>query len=168
MTGDKRAEKVFVDDVESTYAHLVDRVKKSKAEIAAGGKEQIQLVAESGDQVISFNVPTGPPPPEIVLEGPGTEGLDIEEVRKALQLRWDVFSDFPKDLQEAIKENSLEKVNLVLGDMELEEAERVVQELDMVGILSFAPGGIRDATKGDDLAADTKEEDGHGIENDVD
>ncbi|KAG7088346.1 hypothetical protein E1B28_012350 [Marasmius oreades] len=145
VSGDKRAEKVFVDDVNNTYLHLVDRVKKSKEEIAKG-KEQIQLVPESKGQEISFNVPSGPPPPEIVLEGPGTEDLDIEEVRKALQLRWDVFSQFPEDVQVALKENSLEKLNLCLADMEIADAERVVQELDLTGILSFASGGIRDAT----------------------
>ncbi|KAL0580632.1 hsp90 co-chaperone Cdc37 [Marasmius crinis-equi] len=146
VSGDKRAEKVFVDDVETTYAHLVDRVQKSKEELATGGREQIQLVPETKNQEISFNVPSGPPPEEIVLEGPGTEDLDIEEVRKALQLRWDVFSSFSSNLQEAIQENSLKKVNRCLAEMEIQEAERVVQELDIAGILSFAPGGIRNAT----------------------
>jgi len=147
ISGDKRAERVFIDDVEKTYAHLCGRVEKSKEEEAlAGGKEQIQLVPESPDQTISFNVPSGPPPENIVLEGPGTEGMDIEEVRKALQFRWEVFSSFPENLRKALESGSLDSVNQVLADMEVEEAEGVVQNLDMAGILNFAEGGIRDET----------------------
>lgn len=148
ISGDKRAEKVFVEDVEKTYALLKHRVKISNEEEAAvGGREQIQLVPESGDQSISFNVPDGPPPEELVYEGPDAESIDIEEVRKALQLRWDVFQSFPKKLQDALKENSLNRVNKVLGDMEIPEAESVVQQLDIAGILNFADGGsIRDET----------------------
>jgi cell division cycle protein 37 len=79
IQGDKRAEKVFVDDVESTYTHLVTRVSVSLSEsAAAGGTEQIQLVPENPSQTISFNVPTAPPPEHLTLEGPGTEGMDIE------------------------------------------------------------------------------------------
>ncbi|KAK0503931.1 Cdc37 N terminal kinase binding-domain-containing protein [Armillaria luteobubalina] len=148
ISGDKRAEKVFVEDVEKTYALLKHRVKVSNEEEAAvGGREQIQLVPESGDQSISFNVPDGPPPEELVYEGPDAESIDIEEVRKALQLRWDVFQSFPPKLQDALKENSLNRVNKVLGDMEIPEAEIVVQQLDIAGILNFADGGsIRDET----------------------
>ncbi|KAK0487369.1 Cdc37 N terminal kinase binding-domain-containing protein [Armillaria novae-zelandiae] len=148
ISGDKRAENVFVEDVEKTYALLKHRVKVSNEEEAAvGGREQIQLVPESGDQSISFNVPDGPPPEELVYEGPDAESIDIEEVRKALQLRWDVFQSFPSKLQDALKENSLNRVNKVLGDMEIPEAEAVVQQLDIAGILNFADGGsIRDET----------------------
>ncbi|KAK0201819.1 Cdc37 N terminal kinase binding-domain-containing protein [Desarmillaria ectypa] len=148
ISGDKRAEKVFVEDVEKTYTLLKHRVKVSNEEEAAvGGREQIQLVPESSDQSISFNVPDGPPPEELVYEGPDAESVDIEEVRKALQLRWDVFQSFPKKLQDALKENSLNRVNKVLGDMEVPEAETVVQQLDIAGILNFADGGsIRDET----------------------
>ncbi|ESK90442.1 hsp90 co-chaperone cdc37 [Moniliophthora roreri MCA 2997] len=145
ISGDKRAEKVFVDDVENTYGHLVNRVQKSKEEIM-GGKEQIQLVPESADQQITFNVPSGPPPENIILEGPGTENMDIEEVRKALQYRWEVFQGFPQALQTALTENSLQKVNEVLANMDVTEAESIVGRLDMAGILSFAEGGIRDET----------------------
>lgn len=146
ISGDKRAEKVFLDDVEKTYDHLCGRVEKSKEEELIGGKEQIQLVPESADQTISFNVPNGPPPEHIVLEGPGTEDMDIEEVRKALQFRWEVFSAFPENLRKALESGSLDSVNKVLADMEVEEAEGVVERLDMAGILNFAEGGIRDET----------------------
>ncbi|KAF8895328.1 hsp90-like protein [Infundibulicybe gibba] len=146
IAGDQRAEKVFVDDFEKTYKHLAERVRISLEETAADGREQIQLVPENPNQSISFNVPDGPPPENLVLEGPGTEDMDVEEVRKALQLRWDVFEAFPEELQKALKEGTLERVNKVLGSMDVPEAESVVQSLDMAGILSFADGGIRDET----------------------
>ncbi len=156
ITGDKRAEKVFVDDYENTYKHLAERVKITKAEAEANsaGKEQIQLVAENPNTNINFNVPDGPPPEVIELEGPGAEGLDLEEVRKALQMRWDIFCSFPNDLQEALKTGALEEVNKVLGDMDVTTAEGVVQQLDMAGILDFSEKGIRDATgQGDSSVA---------------
>ena len=82
VLGDKRAQSVFVKDVEDTYTHLVTRVLASQADDQTpGGAEQIQLVPENPNQTISFNVPDGPPPEHITLEGPGTEGMDLEEVR---------------------------------------------------------------------------------------
>jgi cell division cycle protein 37 len=145
ISGDKRATDVFVKDVEDTYAHLVTRVAASKEEAAAGA-EQIQLVPEGAGTTVSFNVPDGPPPAELVLEGEGTEDLDIEEVRKVLQMRWDVYNAFPENLKDALKSNQLEAVNAVLGKMPVPEAEQVVQALDMASILNFAEGGIRDET----------------------
>ncbi|KAG6814227.1 hypothetical protein H0H92_015342 [Tricholoma furcatifolium] len=147
ISSDPRAENVFVNDMEGTYKHLVERVNATlKDQAEESGKEQIQLVPENPNQSISFNVPDGPPPEELVLEGAEVEHLDVEEVRKALQFRWDVFEGFPVDLQEALKEGTLEAVNKVLGDMDVETAEGIVERLDMAGILSFAEGGIRDET----------------------
>ncbi|KAH8113509.1 hsp90-like protein [Phellopilus nigrolimitatus] len=148
-SGDPRAEAVFLKDVEDTHAHIITRVKAAKEEEAAAianGGEQIQLVPENPDQHISFIVPDGPPPQDLRLEGPGMEDLDIEEVRKALQLRWDVFDGFSDDLKEALRSQSLEEVNKVLGKMKVEDAENVVGLLDTGGILNFAEGGIRDQT----------------------
>jgi cell division cycle protein 37 len=144
ISGDQRAETVFVNDVENTYNHLVTRVKASLEEEAAE-QEQIQLVPENPNQSITFNVPDGPPPENIVLEG-AAEGMDLEQVRNALQFRWDVFQAFPLDLQEALKGGELDAVNKVLGEMDVTMAESVVQQLDMAGILNFAEGGIRDET----------------------
>jgi cell division cycle protein 37 len=148
VAGGQNAQAIFRKDVEDTYQHVVKRVEIAKveeAEAAAAG-EQIQLVAENPDTVISFNVPDGPPPENLVLEGPGTEDMDIDEVRKALQMRWDLFCGLPEKLQEALKTGELAAVNKVLGDMPVNEAENAVKALDMGGILSFAEGGIRDET----------------------
>ena len=76
-------------------------------------------------------MPEGPPPEHLELEGPGTEDLDIEDVRKALQMRWDVFQSFDEPLQNALKSQSLDEVNKVLGSMSVERAEDVVKLLDV-------------------------------------
>lgn len=155
IQGGQKAYAIFAKDVEDTYAHIEQRVEKTKAETeAADPEEQIQLVAENPETEIHFNVPDGPPPEHLVLEGPGTENMDIEEVRKALQMRWDVFQGLPNDMQEALKTGELNKVNKVLGAMPVAEAEEVVRLLDVGGILSFAEGGIRDATGEDDSDED--------------
>lgn len=152
ISGDKRATDVFVKDVEETYQHLKGRVAASK-EASAGSGEQIQIVAEGGADSVSFNVPDGPPPAELVLEGEGVQDLDIEEVRKVLQMRWDVFEGFSDELKQALRLNSLDAVNAVLGKMSVEEAESVVSMLDMGGILNFAEGGVRDETPAGKAAA---------------
>jgi len=147
-SGDQRAITLFVKDVEDTYSHLKTRAKVAAAENSAEEhKEQIQLVPENPSATISFNVPDGPPPEDLRLEGPGTEDLNIEEVRQALQMRWDVFDGFPEDLKAALKVGTLEEVNKVLGSMEVSIAEDVVTKLDVAGIMSFVSGGVRDETK---------------------
>lgn len=145
IAGDQRATVIFEKDVVDTYNHLVERVRISKAE-ETQATEQIQLVPENPSTQISFNVPDGPPPENIEFEGPGFEGVNMEDVRKALQMRWDVFSAFALDLQEALRSQSLDKVNKVLGAMRVEDAEEIVRLLDMAGILNFSEGGIRDET----------------------
>ena len=157
VTGDPRATGIFEKDVQDTYAHLVERVRISKAEESAAGGEQIQLVPENPETSITFNVPDGPPPENLELEGPGFENVSIEDVRKALQMRWDVFQSFDGSLQEALKSQSLENVNKVLGAMKVEEAEEVVRLLDVAGILNFSEHGVRDQT-GQDADADDEDE----------
>jgi cell division cycle protein 37 len=148
IDADPRAVSVFMNDVEGTYNHIVSRVKANNEEEEAlrQGTEQIQLVAENSDAEISFNIPDGPPPENLRLEGPGAENMDIEEVRKALQMRWEVFGSFEQDLKDALESQKLESVNKVLGAMKVEEAERVVELLQLSGILSFSEPGIRDET----------------------
>ncbi|KIJ54710.1 hypothetical protein M422DRAFT_24618 [Sphaerobolus stellatus SS14] len=165
----KRAQPVFIKDVEDTYAHLASRVKISMEEEARNpsGRETIQLMQEDPTKPITFNVPDGPPPADIRLEGPGTENLDIEEVRKALQVRWDVFQSFPRELQDALRVGTLEAVNNVLGDMQVEDAEEVVKMIEAVGILSLSDGGRpRDMTHDEEgeEGDDEEEEEEEGAE----
>ncbi|KAG8829003.1 hsp90 co-chaperone Cdc37 [Serendipita sp. 399] len=146
MQGHAAALNVFFKDVEDTYNHLKRRVEATRDEMASAGKEQVQLVASDSSMSISFSVPDGPPPPNLTLDEE-LKDLDIEQVRQALQTRWDVFQSFPKNLQDALKANSLDKVNKVLAKMEVPDAEEVVRLLSHTGIMDVADGGeVRDMT----------------------
>jgi len=144
--GDPRALLAFDKDLEDTYKVLLARAEEAQKEEQQGGSERIQLVAEDPTQTIGFNVPDGPPPDDIKIEGPGTENLDPEEVKAALQRRWEIFEGFEEKLQKALKSGKLDDVNEVLGNMEVPKAEEVVRLLDIAGILSFSRTGIVDQT----------------------
>jgi cell division cycle protein 37 len=110
-------------------------------------REQIQLVAEDPSLTISFNLPDGPPPADLRLEGPGTEEMDVEVVREFLQRKWDIFESFKPELKQALKTEKLDEVNKVLARMKVPEAEEVVEKMQEGGMLSFSEAGVRDMTK---------------------
>lgn len=161
-SSDPKALKMFVDDVAATADRIIARArvvaKERDAERLAGeGVEQIQLVATDPGTTITFEVPEGPPPAELELTGEGSEELDPVLVKEFLQRRWDIFESFPKNLKKALGEKSLEKVNKVLGKMEVSEAEEVVRLLQESGILSFDDTGIRDATGKNEKGGEVEE-----------
>lgn len=151
---DGKAVTVFFNDVLSTYVRIAKRCEALAKEgtssdgqgQTSGGQEQIQLVAEDPSTVISFDVPDGPAPEQIELEGEAAEKLDVEQVREFLNHRWAIFSGFDTVLQEALKTKQLDKVNEVLGSMPVEKAEEVVGLLDQAGILNFSSAEVRDET----------------------
>lgn len=149
LAAEGKASLVFLNDVLSTYVRIASRVaeiaKQSPAE-AGAGEEQIQLVAEDPSTVIGFEVPDGPPPEHIELEGEIAAQVSPEQVREHLQKRWDIFQSFSDELKEALKTKELDSVNAVLGKMKVDEAENVVAQLDEAGILSFSSTEIRDET----------------------
>lgn len=130
----QKALHLFTSDVDATYQRMESRVQQMAAEGRGSGSgtgegtEQIQLVAE-GDAQISFNVPDGPPPAEIRLEGEGTEGMDPVAVREFLVRQWTIFDGFKPEVKAALREESLEAVNKVLGGMSVDEAEQLVRNL---------------------------------------
>lgn len=146
MAGHAAALQIFFKDVNDTYAHLKRRVEATRDEMNASEREQVQLVASDPSTKISFSVPDGPPPEDLRLDE-SLKDLDIEEVRKALQARWDVFQSFPLKLRQALEDDSLEKVNKVLAKMDVPEAEEIVRLLSSTGIMDVADGGeVRDMT----------------------
>lgn len=158
ISNDPRACAVFEKDVADTYKHLVERVRIA-SRTPSEPAEQIQLVPENPSHTISFNVPDGPPPDELQLEGPGLEGVTVEEVRKMLQMRWDVFKAFSQEMREALMSQSLDAVNTVLGKMAVKDAEEVVRLLDVAGILSFSEHGVKDTTNPPDSESDGEGDD---------
>ncbi len=134
-----KAEAVFQNDVNETYSRMEKRCAeiKNEQEASGGDREQIQLVAEDPSVQIGFNLPDGPPPENLVLEGEGVKDLDINEVKAFLQRKWDIFESLPDDLRQAMKTESLVEVNKVLGNMNVAEAEHVVDLMQEGGMLSF-------------------------------
>lgn len=129
---------MFNEDFRQTYNRIATRTQEMIAEEAAAGeREQIQLVAEDPSMTISFNLPDGPPPEEIKLEGEGTEELDLEQVRAFLQRKWEIFESFNPKLKAALKTEKLDEVNKVLAKMKVAEAEEVVELMQEGGMLSF-------------------------------
>lgn len=140
---------VFFNDVLSTYVRIADRSKALQSESSpskSGGEEQIQLVAEDSNTIISFEVPEGPPPKEIELEGEIANTMNIEQVRQILQNRWDIYQSFDLEFKQALQTKSLERVNEVLGKLSVEKAEEIVGQLDAANILNFESREIRDET----------------------
>ncbi|EMR09006.1 hypothetical protein PNEG_02781 [Pneumocystis murina B123] len=125
------AYKLFNDDVEQTYS----RIKVRAAEImeereTSSGVEQIQLHAVDPNAKISINIPPK-----------DSEDPNVQEARK-------IFESFSLDLQDALESGQLENINKVLANIPLQEAEKIVGDLNRGGMLSIENEMI-DATKGD-------------------
>ncbi|KTW28415.1 hypothetical protein T552_01677 [Pneumocystis carinii B80] len=125
------AYKLFNDDVEQTYS----RIKVRAAEImeereASSGVEQIQLHAVDPNAKIAINIPSK-----------NSEDPNVQEARK-------IFESFSLDLQDALESGQLENINKVLANIPLQEAEKIVGDLNRGGMLSIENEMI-DATKGD-------------------
>lgn len=142
---------MFNEDFQRTYNRIATRTREILAEEVAAGpsgeREQIQLVATDPNMTIDFNIPDGPPPEDFRLEGEGAEELDVEQVRAWLQRKWEIFKGFPPQFQDALRTENLDKVNKVLGNMTVSEAEKIVELLQEGGMLSFSEKGVRDMTK---------------------
>ncbi|KAF2492781.1 hypothetical protein BU16DRAFT_620107 [Lophium mytilinum] len=137
-TKDHQANKLFTDDVDSTYRRIHTRAAEIAAERAenpqsAEGVEQIQLHAVDPNTKINISIPPEKPTSEDADERAGQEKARA------------VFDAFPPGLQRALESGSLDEVNKVLAKMSVEEAEEVVGKLGEGGMLSLEQGVI-DAT----------------------
>jgi cell division cycle protein 37 len=136
-TKDHQANKMFTDDVNSTYARIRTRaaeIKKEREENAGGeGVEQIQLHAVDPSTTINISVP----PAE-----PTSEDPEMQEAEREARA---IFDAFPPGLKRALESASLDEVNKVLAKMSVDEAEEVVAKLGEGGMLSLE-SGVVDAT----------------------
>ena len=137
QTKDHQANKLFTDDVDSTYARIRTRaaeIKKEREENAGQeGVEQIQLHAVDPGTTINIRVP----PKEPESEEPEARDFEVQARQ--------IFEAFPPGLQRALESGSLDEVNKVLGKMSVDEAEEVVGKLGEGGMLSLEEGVV-DAT----------------------
>lgn len=127
-----QAQKVFLDDVNSTYERIANRTAElatKPADPSAGATEQIQLHAVDPGTQININIPQ-----------PGSS--DQIEVKAR-----EIFDQFPPGLQRALESGQLDKVNEVLGKMSVGEAEEVVEKLGEGGMLSLERGVIDGTTE---------------------
>jgi len=132
QTPGHQARKLFLDDVNTTYARIRSRTAELAREHDADGssdKEQIQLHAV--DPNTQINIVTPPP----------ADQCTTDDERAARE----IFDSFPPGLQRALASESLDEVNKVLGKMSVDEAEQVVEQLGNGGMLSLEEGVI-DAT----------------------
>jgi cell division cycle protein 37 len=131
QTSGHQARKMFLDDVNSTYARIRTRTAElaKQHEEESGDREQIQLHAV--DPGTTINIVTPPPMDKCTT--------DDERASR------EIFETFPPGLQRALESGSLDRVNEVLGKMSVDEAEAVVEQLGNGGMLSLEEGVI-DAT----------------------
>jgi len=135
-----QAQKVFLDDVTSTYTRIRTRTAEIARERASNpnpspspddpsGVEQIQLHAVDPTTQIHINIPL-------------PHSSDAVEISAR-----EIFESFPPGLQRALESGELQKVNAVLGKMSVEEAEEVVERLGEGGMLSLEEGVIDGTTE---------------------
>lgn len=131
QTPGHQARKLFLDDVNTTYARIRSRTAElaKQQEEEGAGVEQIQLHAV--DPNTTINIVTPPP----------MDQCENDDERMARE----IFDTFPPGLQRALESASLDKVNEVLGKMSVDEAEQIVEQLGEGGMLSLE-GGVIDAT----------------------
>ncbi|EER37356.1 conserved hypothetical protein [Histoplasma capsulatum H143] len=126
---DHKASILFHNDVTETYG----KMKTRAAELAknSGGNpvevEQIQLHAVDPNTKLNIKIPSP------------------EDTNPDSVVAMEAFKSFPPNLQRALKSESLDEVNKVLGKMSVEEAEGLVDKLGSSGILTMEEG-IVDAT----------------------
>lgn len=118
-----QAQEVFNKDITETFSKIWTRARQIVAERAneeaSGGVEQIQLHAVEPGTVININVPTA-------------DSEDPEEKRAR-----EIYDGFAPDMKAALESGSLDKVNKVLGNMKVPEAEELVNLFGEAGVLSL-------------------------------
>lgn len=120
----------FLQDVDNTFNHIKTRCEILKQEQAEGdedGEALIQLRALDEDTQLSITLPE-----------PETEEYDI------------FTNELPKEMQEALKTESLDEVNKVFASYKIEEGERVLDIINRCGVIGVS-GYIEDETEFEEL-----------------
>ncbi|KAF2265344.1 hypothetical protein CC78DRAFT_493777 [Lojkania enalia] len=135
---DHQANKLFTDDVDSTYRRIKTRAaeilkERSENPQNSEGVEQIQLHAVDPNTTINIQVP------------PAVSTAADPDVKAAEEASRSIFDTFPPGLQRALESGKLDEVNKVLAKMSVEEAEEIVAKLGEGGMLSLEEGVV-DAT----------------------
>src|SRR5437764_12957998 len=99
-----------MNDVNETYRHIEERCKIMSAEKTqkpqpSSQAEQIQIEVTGLNSSLNVRIP------------------DENSTDENEQTRYKIFTTLSKDLQEALKTGEITKINKVLGEMSVEEAE---------------------------------------------
>ncbi|KAG9285178.1 hypothetical protein G9A89_004393 [Geosiphon pyriformis] len=132
----QQARQIFNTDVEETYKRITERCKTIEEERkqSSSGKqaEQIQIEIVGKNDSLTIQIPTA-------------DSTDPEE-----KARYEIYMTLSQDLREAFETEELEKINLVLGKMSVDEAEKALEIINKAGVLTIEEG-IIDATKGETI-----------------
>ncbi|KAK6341195.1 hsp90 co-chaperone Cdc37 [Orbilia brochopaga] len=120
-TPNHAAQATFFNDVNEQHFRMKGRVSEILKERAAGPKEveQIQLHAVDPKQQIYIEIPPK-----------DSDNPEQQAARK-------IFESFPPGFQKALETKNLDKINVVLGKMAVDEAEEIVGKLSESGMLSL-------------------------------
>jgi cell division cycle protein 37 len=122
MTPGHQARDMFNKDVQDTYLKIRSRAREIVAQRAkdeaegrsAEGVEQIQLHAVEPGTKISIAIPS-----------PTSNDPEVKKSRE-------IFESFAPNMREALESGNLDKVNVVLGNMSVLHAEKLVEQLGEV------------------------------------
>lgn len=115
-----QAQDLFIRDVQDTYMRIKNRAAEIVAERAnePEGVEQIQLHAVEPGTFINISIPPA-----------DSEDEDTKRSRE-------IFEGFKPEMKAALETGELDKVNKVLGEMSVEEAEELVNLFSEVSIFA--------------------------------
>ncbi|KAM3454660.1 hypothetical protein MY3296_002901 [Beauveria thailandica] len=121
-SGGNNAKEVFYKDVHDTYMRIRTRAREIVAERAkepVEGVEQIQLHAVEPGTAITISVPPK-----------DSEDPEAQEARE-------IYEHFSAEMRAALETGELDKVNAVLGELSVEEAEEYVSLFGEANILTM-------------------------------
>jgi len=123
ITGFEKAQKMFMEDVDNTYNHIVGRVKilKAKREAEeAEEKRQIEARLKIAEQ------------PDGTYIWPMDENPSEEEKKKA-----ETFATFTPDIQKALLTMDPDDINAILAKMTKEEGQELIRKCSESGLIQF-------------------------------
>ncbi|SCV00759.1 LAME_0G11826g1_1 [Lachancea meyersii CBS 8951] len=114
-----QGKKSFLDSVKAKFEHVKKRVKVMEEEETEEGVETIQLKSLNDSTELQVNLPD-------------FGSNDPEEVK-----RIQAFKKLPSKMQNAVKSQSLDKINEVFAEMPVEEAEAILDIFNEGGVIGI-------------------------------
>ncbi|ONH69362.1 hypothetical protein BON22_0510 [Cyberlindnera fabianii] len=113
------ARNAYDQEIETTFNHIKQRCVVLSQEQAMQGEQKIQLKSIDDSSELVVNLP------------------DPESEDPAEKERYEIFKTLPQKMQEALKSESLDAVNAVFEEMQIEEAEHILEIFDAGDIIGI-------------------------------